>query len=155
MTLRNYIFFVSLCVYMEQQSVVLATVLVTNDAWSYSGENGPDTWHHHYPLCQDTNASLQSPIDIDTDQVKYSTHCEPFRFDGYNRIWNNIMLMTNNGRSVRINIVGNMTLSRGGLDGTYRASHIHLHWGSENSRGSEHTINGKAYPLEASRRFTA
>jgi len=30
----------------------------------------------------------------------------------------------------------------------YSLDHIHFHWGSSDDRGSEHTINGRAYPLE-------
>ena len=44
----------------------------------------------------------------------------------------------------------NMTISGGRLPDTYKLVQFHWHWGSQNSRGSEHTINGKAYPLEVS-----
>lgn len=31
---------------------------------------------------------------------------------------------------------------------TYQFLQFHLHWGSDNSKGSEHTIDGKKYPAE-------
>ena len=39
-------------------------------------------------------------------------------------------------------------ISGGGLKGTYIATQFHFHWGSSSDKGSEHTIDGKQYPLE-------
>ena len=39
-------------------------------------------------------------------------------------------------------------ISGGGLKGTYTAVQFHFHWGSSSDKGSEHTIDGKQYPLE-------
>ncbi len=39
-------------------------------------------------------------------------------------------------------------VSGGGLPGEYRVAQFHFHWGSNNRRGSEHTIDGKRFPLE-------
>ena len=36
----------------------------------------------------------------------------------------------------------------GGLTGTFRAYQFHFHFGSNEWRGSEHTVNGKHYPAE-------
>lgn len=36
----------------------------------------------------------------------------------------------------------------GGLDGVFRVAQLHFHWGGNNKRGSEHTLNGRAFPLE-------
>ena len=41
-----------------------------------------------------------------------------------------------------------LEVSGGGFVDTYRLNEFHFHWGQDSSRGSEHTINGKAYPLE-------
>jgi len=41
-----------------------------------------------------------------------------------------------------------MTVTGGELPGTYKLVQIHFHWGSDDSKGSEHTVDGKAYPLE-------
>ena len=37
---------------------------------------------------------------------------------------------------------------QGGLNGSYEFAQAHLHWGSTDDVGSEHTINGKHYPME-------
>lgn len=34
------------------------------------------------------------------------------------------------------------------LNGDYQLAEMHLHWGHNNSRGSEHALNGKKYPAE-------
>lgn len=36
----------------------------------------------------------------------------------------------------------------GGLPNVYVVEQFHFHWGSENSRGSEHEINGTHFPIE-------
>ena len=39
-------------------------------------------------------------------------------------------------------------VSGGGLPGTYTTVQFHLHWGSVNTQGSEHAVDGKHYPAE-------
>ena len=39
-------------------------------------------------------------------------------------------------------------VSGGGLPGTYTTVQLHLHWGSVNSKGSEHAVDGELYPAE-------
>ena len=34
------------------------------------------------------------------------------------------------------------------LTTSYQLLQLHFHWGSKNGRGSEHTINGKRFPME-------
>lgn len=53
--------------------------------------------------------------------------------------------------TVQLSVVSGpeMTVSGGGLSGgTYKLVQFHCHWGSSDSRGSEHTVDDKAYPLE-------
>ena len=40
------------------------------------------------------------------------------------------------------------TISGGGLKGTYRFTQLHFHWGNSEKKGSEHIIEGKAFPME-------
>ena len=39
-------------------------------------------------------------------------------------------------------------VSGGKLSGTYTTVQFHIHWGADNSKGSEHTVNGKQYAAE-------
>lgn len=44
-----------------------------------------------------------------------------------------------------------ITITGGGLqEGTYRLAQFHVHWGADNTVGSEHTVDGKFYPVEVS-----
>lgn len=40
------------------------------------------------------------------------------------------------------------TISGGGLKGTYEFAQLHFHWGDSENKGSEHKIEGKAFPME-------
>ena len=40
-------------------------------------------------------------------------------------------------------------ISGGGLDGTYEFAQLHFHWGDSENKGSEHQIDGQAFPMEA------
>ena len=39
-------------------------------------------------------------------------------------------------------------MSGGPLEGEYQLAQFHAHWGGENARGSEHTVDGKAFSAE-------
>ena len=39
-------------------------------------------------------------------------------------------------------------LTEGGLSCEYRLAQFHLHWGSDDNQGSEHTMDGVRYPME-------
>lgn len=42
-----------------------------------------------------------------------------------------------------------VTLNGGGLDGgPFNLAQFHFHWGTSDSTGSEHTVDGKQSPLE-------
>lgn len=43
-----------------------------------------------------------------------------------------------------------LEVSGGGLPGTYVVEQLNLHWGSKNTRGSEHEINEKHFSMEVS-----
>jgi hypothetical protein len=36
-------------------------------------------------------------------------------------------------------------ITGGGMDGIYQFAQIHLHWGSDSTKGSEHLVNSKRY----------
>lgn len=49
----------------------------------------------------------------------------------------------------------NMSSVSGGLlIGTYIAYEVHFHWGMNDIVGSEHTFNGKRYPMEVGEPYT-
>jgi len=114
--------------------------------WCYLDEDcGPDAWADHYPQC---GMERQSPIDIDTETATAGS-TDPFVFNLYDRTPNSIDLL-NNGHSVTVywNDGAKPFISGGGLDDKYILAQFHFHWGADSSKGSEHTIDETAYPME-------
>jgi len=109
--------------------------------WSYAGEDGPSHWKDHYEKC---GLSSQSPIDITGAQYK---NLASFSFTGYNTAPSG-MTLSNNGHTAVVNVDGNLQVTNGGLPDTYKVAQFHFHWGSDDTKGSEHLVNGKQYPLE-------
>nr|AYD38862.1 carbonic anhydrase 2 [Mytilus edulis] len=54
----------------------------------------------------------------------------------------------NTGKSVKVQATKASEISGGPLTGTYRLEQFHFHWGADDNKGSEHTINGKMYAAE-------
>ena len=52
--------------------------------------------------------------------------------------------------AVTVRVHGDVKIKGGGLEGKYSLKHFHFHWGPQDDEGSEHTLDGKAYPLEVS-----
>ncbi len=92
----------------------------------------------------------QSPINIRTDRVANDTvskniviHVEP---EG--RPISGIL--RNNGHAPTLSLSNSATvrLMGGTLPSEFFLKQLHFHFGCESARGSEHKIDGEAYPLE-------
>lgn len=116
------------------------------NVWTYRGSLGPSHWHMDYRHC---GGVKQSPIDIATNDVIIDTsHLKPFVFTGYDS-QNGNMSMVNNGHTVQVDLNTDAArISGGGLPGTFIAEQFHFHWGAVDARGSEHSLNGKHFPME-------
>jgi len=114
--------------------------------WSYDGINGPGP--ENWPgIC--TTGTFQSPINIESQNTTEIEE-KPFIFHGYDVTPKNAEI-SNNGHTVGITFENQrISLSGGGLPGGYTYHSLHFHWGQKNivSKGSEHLIDGNAYPLE-------
>ncbi|XP_041367939.1 carbonic anhydrase 14-like [Gigantopelta aegis] len=114
--------------------------------WSYKGKSGPTHWHEMFP--EACSGKLQSPINIIPEETMYDPKLKEFA------IWydpprpNSKMNVKNNGHTVQINTVGDFYITNGGLEHVYKTAQFHFHWGQANHQGSEHYIEGQAYPLE-------
>ncbi|XDV21624.1 hypothetical protein PO909_026694, partial [Leuciscus waleckii] len=104
---------------------------------------GPDKWSEVNAECGKTR---QSPINIVTKKTKLDERLTPFKFTGYQEVFESTM--KNNGHSVQVSIPIKATVSGGNLGETYKAVQFHLHWGLDGGPGSEHTIDGEQYPME-------
>ncbi|XP_053450909.1 carbonic anhydrase 12 isoform X2 [Nycticebus coucang] len=112
--------------------------------WTYFGPDGEESWSSKYPSC---GGLLQSPIDLHSDIFQYDASLAPLEFQGYNVSANQEFLLTNNGHSVKLNLVPGMHIQ--GLPSRYSATQLHLHWGNpSNPQGSEHTVGGRHFAAE-------
>ncbi|XP_056308449.1 carbonic anhydrase 4a [Danio aesculapii] len=104
---------------------------------------GPEKWRE---VNADCGSNRQSPINIVTKKTKLDERLTPFRFTGYQTVFDGTL--KNNGHSVQVSIPITATVSGGNLAEAYKAVQFHLHWGSSGGPGSEHTIDGEQYPME-------
>jgi len=116
-------------------------------SWGYSASNGPATWATNYPdFCA---GDKQSPIDLDSSKA-VTMDPGPITMVGYNLKQSGSI--DNNGHTLGFKIVDGSTpyIMGGRLPAGDRFDflQLHWHWGSDSSKGSEHTMDGKEYPIE-------
>ena len=117
------------------ETVSGSAVRALETPWSYRGENGPARWGElteKFRLCAE--GSAQSPIDITTATI---SDLAPIRFD-YD---DSPIYLVNNGHTIQFNYAKGSSLAVGGE----RFELIQFHFHSP----SEHTLGGRAFPLEA------
>lgn len=114
--------------------------------WNYvrsDSTNGPSAWSTHFPQCK---LDRNSPINfVDADVERREP--ESWKLTGWDEM--NTWDIIDNHYTVKFSLAGGpITTNGGGLGGQYDVIQFHLHWGSTDSVGSEHTIGGKYYPME-------
>ncbi|XP_052801801.1 uncharacterized protein LOC128232340 [Mya arenaria] len=124
------------------------TAVPSSYHWGYHGYEGPASWGMYHTECAKDH---QSPIDIpapeqlefdinmDLDTLRYHNYAS--NFDGE---------LFNNGHAIQVNIPADagLAIDQGGLGAEYTAAQFHFHWGKDSRSGSEHTREGRKYPLE-------
>merc|ERR1712110_1046552 len=105
--------------------------------WCYEGNCGPEFWGTNFEGCA---GESQSPIDVEWPEDSLA-NAQPgqLTFEGYDRL-----------RAGELKSDGIMTGSPNvlGEGQSYQMLQLHFHWGADDSRGSEHTINGEEFPIE-------
>jgi len=90
----------------------------------------------------------QSPINVVRNET-IKTKFTPFSFTNYEQEIS--LKISNTKRSLKFSAPDDylpIYVQGGGLQGTYQFLQGHMHWSPEDNSGSEHTIDGKAYPME-------
>ena len=87
----------------------------------------------------------QSPIDIEATLSVTNSTLRPLLFSGWNKVVQGEF--ENVGYSVKF-VPETLDATVTNHLGTYIVIQFHLHWGIDNTEGSEHTINGKKYAAE-------
>ncbi|NWW54826.1 CAH9 anhydrase, partial [Pedionomus torquatus] len=90
---------------------------------------------------------MQSPINIDTAKTIFSPQLRPIQLSGYSLPASDKLRLRNNGHTVLLELPGSLAIT-GGNAQQYRATQLHLHWGSPSGPGSEHTVNGRRFAAE-------
>ncbi|CAG0881067.1 unnamed protein product [Darwinula stevensoni] len=127
--------------------------------WGYTKTTGPHTWSVYYPAA---GGQKQSPIDLVPEKAEQAGEIAPlsyhYRSDACTRVTN-----TGQGWKLLIGttdpVVGRPStnlrsllgeVQGGPLNSTFKLEQIHAHWGKHDAEGSEHRVEGKAYPCEVS-----
>ncbi|XP_064523399.1 receptor-type tyrosine-protein phosphatase gamma [Pseudopipra pipra] len=114
--------------------------------WAYSGTYGPEHWVASSEKC---GGSHQSPIDIVDHLAHVGDEYQELQLDGFDNESSNKTWMKNTGKTVAILLKDDYFVSGAGLPGRFKAEKVEFHWGQSNgSAGSEHSINGKRFPVE-------
>jgi len=138
--------------------------------WCYEGACGPERWGDEFPAC---NGQSQSPIDIVTGPSPVAEP-SPLNFGNYDKIRIDSLshseehydgappekkqrledgTVKNNGHTAQLDVIATLPgdvgiLSGGHLAGEYQILQLHFHWGADDTKGSEHTLDGRMFPLE-------
>ncbi|CAH2313006.1 receptor-type tyrosine- phosphatase gamma isoform X2 [Pelobates cultripes] len=114
--------------------------------WSYSGVYGPEHWMMSSTDC---GGARQSPINIDDFNAKIEEEYQELQLEGFENESSNRTWMKNTGKTVAILLKDDYFISGAGLPGRFKAEKVEFHWGQSNaSAGSEHSINGRRFPVE-------
>ncbi|TNN54275.1 Carbonic anhydrase 4 [Liparis tanakae] len=139
---------------MNWLGAVLAVCVLVSSAHC---ANSAIEWCYHEPGCNDTtwptrvpqfcNGNRQSPINIVSASAQVDTNLTTFTMVNYDTY--SLKTITHTGRTVKVSFNSGVSIRGGGLPGAYDGLQFHLHWGNGSSvPGSEHTVNGKRYPME-------
>lgn len=114
----------------------LYTAAAAHSGWSYTGDDGPEHWGNlspAYATCQ--SGKNQSPVDLAAGSAT-AVNRTAFRYGPMN------YSVENNGHTIQATPAeANQSLKLGGKTFTFKQFHFHT--------PSEHTFNGKYFPMEA------
>jgi len=144
------------CFLLSNLGGILATGILDLDdkkrgagKWGYTAADGPATWAKNFP--QYCAGFMQSPINIETDTA-IETNVGRVMVENYTEA--GPALVKNNGHSIKLEFTDKIT-KRPSIQGgrlpageKFEFAQVHWHWGSDDSQGSEHTLDGKQFPME-------
>ncbi|XP_024141010.1 carbonic anhydrase XVb [Oryzias melastigma] len=133
---------VAVCVLVPSAHCASETI-----AWCYNEPSCNDaTWPTiAAPFC---NGTRQSPINIVSANATADANLTAFTFTNYGNT-SALTKIENTGDTVKVTLADGVKVSGGDLSEAYDSLQFHLHWGNgSTSNGSEHTVDGKRYPME-------
>ncbi|XP_074474158.1 carbonic anhydrase 15 [Sebastes fasciatus] len=108
----------------------------------------PYAWGDLFPSCHPLLEEHHSPINLDHLQMTRNESLGSLHLEGFDVIQTGHWTLLNDGHSVVLQVGGGMSVSGGGLPDVYHTIQLHFHWGGLASNGSEHTVDGRRYPME-------
>ncbi|CAH1780046.1 unnamed protein product [Owenia fusiformis] len=129
--------------------------------WGYGKDDGPSKWAQDYEAA---GGNRQSPINIVRSQAKFDQKlADAPLVTKYSA--DNAKSLSNSGHSFMVDTSASKTdtsgfkprpkpgvepntLQGGPLENSYEMAQWHAHWGANNCRGSEHTVDGNSFAAE-------
>ncbi|KAG9263415.1 carbonic anhydrase 12-like [Astyanax mexicanus] len=128
--------------------LTLITLSLSHTDFCYDdGQCDPYAWGDYYPSCHPLLDAHHSPIDLGQQEIR-DGGLDALELSGFNSTPTGRWRLTNQGHSVVLEVGGGLSVSGGGLPGSYRTVQLHFHWGSASSNGSEHTLLQQRFPME-------
>ncbi|XP_075901073.1 carbonic anhydrase 15 isoform X2 [Nelusetta ayraudi] len=107
----------------------------------------PYSWGDLFPSCHPLLEEHHSPINLDHRMVRNQS-LGSLQLQGFEEVQAGQWTLHNDGHSVVLQVGGGMSVSGGGLPDVYHTIQLHFHWGGPATNGSEHTVDGRRYPME-------
>ncbi|KAB0798850.1 hypothetical protein PPYR_06730 [Photinus pyralis] len=117
--------------------------------WTYDGISGPAFWgliNPEWSLCN--KGRRQSPVNLEPNKLLFDPNLRPLHIDKHrvsgsiSNTGHSVIFTVDNDTRHHINVTG------GPLSYKYQFQEIHIHYGLHDQFGSEHSINGYAFPAE-------
>ncbi|XP_037045052.1 carbonic anhydrase-related protein 10 isoform X3 [Bradysia coprophila] len=121
--------------------------------WTYDGISGPGFWgliNPQWNMCN--KGRRQSPINVEPDKLLFDPYLRPLHIDKHKVSMQVSGILHNTGQSLVFRVdkdtKQHVNISGGPLAYRYQFEEIYIHYGTENSQGSEHHIQGYSFPGE-------
>ncbi|CAL1296598.1 unnamed protein product, partial [Larinioides sclopetarius] len=133
--------------------VVVFFAITRLNASEYCEKDNEETYSYHGPrqwpkLFRACNGNRQSPIDIQTNDVKTDKQLKKLNFFNYDSAVKRADV-ANDGHTVMITPRDNVRRGIKIQGKDYNLQQIHFHWGSKQNPGAEHTLDKKRFEMEA------
>ncbi|XP_032826127.1 carbonic anhydrase-related protein 10 [Petromyzon marinus] len=128
---------------------------IQDDWWTYkeipNGNfvPGPAFWglvNSGWNLC--SVGKRQSPVDVETGRMIFDPFLTPMKINTGGRKISGTMYNTGKYISLRLDKEHLVNVSGGPMTYNHRLEEVRIHFGSEDRQGSEHLLNGQAFPGE-------
>ncbi|XP_075539671.1 carbonic anhydrase-like [Dermacentor variabilis] len=121
--------------------------------WSYDND-GTWSWPQYHCIANNScGGTQQSPVNIETFSALHDVAMKALEFEGHGVPFENFTV-NNDGLSLTLKAAPpdatTRTVRGGRLPGKFVFRYALFHWGSSSHQGSEHLVDGIAYPMEVS-----